>query len=235
MRRGVQCCVVAAALVLCAYALGAFAAEVSAPGQGEGTVSAAQAPAYDPAKTKVAVMPFVNALGREGPEEKRSCEQATERLRAMFASRSFQVLEHKAVADALKKLAIDLGDSEERTKETFQKIGEELGAELIVCAVLLDYGARQGRSRRAGEAKIELKAYDTRDRAYRVRTTQAGTKPQKRSFMGSFIKSADLRWGALEDAIDKALNEFLKPYPVAKKGEPAAAGSGSQVQEMPRS
>jgi TolB-like protein len=233
MRRDLLHRVVAAALALCACALAGFAAENPAPGQEGGTGSAAAVPAYDPGKTKVAVMPFVNALGREGPEEKRSCEQAAERLRTMFASRSFQVVEEKAVAEALKKLGIDLGDSEERNKETFQKIGEGLGADLVVCGVLLDYGAREGRSKRAGEAKIDLRAYDTHEKAYRVRATQAGTKPQKRSFMGSFTKSGALRWGALEDAIEKALNEFLKPYPVTKKGEPAA--SSSREQEPPRS
>jgi TolB-like protein len=203
---------VAAALALCACALSAFAA------QGEGTASAAQGPAYDPAKTKVAITPFVNGLGREGPEEKRSCEQAGERLRTMFADRSFQVLDDKAVVDALKKLNIDLGDSEERTKETFQKIGEGVGADLVVCGVLNDYGARTGR-RRAGEAKIELKVYDSHEKAYRLRATQAGSKPQTRGFMGSFEKSGDLRWEALQDAVDKALKDFLKPYPVTKKGE----------------
>jgi len=212
----IYCAVLATMLALCAAALPAFAAEAPAPGQGEGGVSAAQAPTYDPAKTKVAVLPLVNGLGREDAEIKASCEKGGERLRSMFAERSFVALESKAVAEAVKKLGVDLGDSEDRTKDTFQKIGEDLGADLVVCTVLNDYGAREAR-KRAGEAKIELKVYDTREKAYRVRATQAGNKTQSRSFMGSFEKSRDLRWGALEDALNKALKDFLKPYPITKK------------------
>jgi TolB-like protein len=216
---------VAAALALCACALSAFAA------QGDGTASAAQGPAYDPAKTKVAIVPFVNSLGREGPEEKRSCEQAGERLRTMFADRSFQVLEDKPVADAVKKLGVDLVDSEDRTKETFKGIGEELGADLVVCGVLLEYRAETKSnvfsSRKYGQAKIELKVYDSHDKAYRVRATQA--RDTRGSWLLPYLASAsDLRWGALQDAIDKALKDFLKPYPITKKSE-----KGEKSEEAP--
>jgi hypothetical protein len=215
----------AAVLILCAWALSAFAAEAAPSEKGEAAV-AAEAKVYDPANTKVAVLPFVNALGKDSPEHKAACERAVGQLRKAFDSRAFQVLSDQVVADAVKKLGLDLSDSEGRSKETFQKVGDEVGANLVVCGILMNYKSYMGGGffrRKHGAAKIELKVYDANDKVYAVRTVQQGTS-RGDAAMAVIIspaleKSRGLREAALDSAIENALKDFVKPYPVTKKKE----------------
>jgi TolB-like protein len=182
---------------------------------------------YNPGTTKVAVLAFVNGIGREGPEEKGACEASTERVRTAFGRRSFQVLDAKPVVEAVKSLKVDLADSEQRTKKTFQKIAEHLGARLVVCGVVLDYSAYMKEvflRRRHGEAKVELKVYDAETGSYPLRVVHRGETRGSWSLPDA-VSASGLQRAALEQAIDKALRDFLKPYPVVKKPEPAAGSA----------
>ena len=211
--------VVAAVLVLCGGALCSWAQEPQPTTESQAAESVGQEKVYDPANTKVVVLPFVNGLGKEGPEEKAACQMGTQQLRAAFADRSFVALEEAAVSEALAKLGIELSDSEERTKESFQKIAEELKADLVVCGVLQGYKTYMQRqwlaSRKRGEAKIEMKVYDARDQAYRVKAVQVGTAKGS-PLEGGLARSRGLREDALTDAVSKSIDAFLKPYPVKK-------------------
>lgn len=208
-------------LVLCGWGLCSWAKEPQAGSEPQ-TAAAAQVKAYAPENTRVAVLPFVNALGKEGAEEKASCEMAAQRVRAAFADRGFLALEEAAVSAALAKLGIELSDSEERTKETFQKIAGELGADLVACGVLQGYKTYMQRQwagmRKRGEAKIEMKIYDAADQEYRVKAVQVGVA--KGSVLaGGLERSRGLREDALADAVNKSMKDFLKPYPVRKAKE----------------
>jgi len=211
--------VVAAVLVLCGGALCSWAQEPQATTESQAAESMGQEKVYDPANTKVAVLPFVSALGKEGAEEKAACQMGTQQLRDAFAGRGFVALEDAAVSEALAKLGTELSDSEERTKESFQKIAEELKADLVVCGVLQGYKAYIQRqwlaSRKRGEAKIEMKIYDARDQAYHVKAVQVGSAKGS-PLEGGLARSRGLREDALTDAISKSISAFLKPYPVKK-------------------
>jgi len=211
----------AAALTLCAWALSALAAETAPSEKGEAAATA-EAKVYDPANTKVAILPFVNAVGKDTEEHRKACQTATKQLVNLFASRRFQVVDESVVAEAIKKLGADLSDSEERTKEAFQRIAEEAGANLVVCGVLMNFKSSTESgflaSRKVGHARIELKVYDSQDKVYRVRVVQDGTSKGSPLFP-EFVRGGGLREAALQDAIDKALKDFVKAYPVTKKKE----------------
>lgn len=201
-----------AALAVCALGRGLLAAEPPPAPQSEGTAAASQQKLYDPANTKVAVIPFANAAGG-GPGQKDPCEGATQFIRHELAARGFQVLDEKDVVLALKKTRIDFADQEDRKKDKFHRVGEELGADLVVSGVLLYYKAHGAEY---AYARIELKAYDVRDRAYCLRGLQAGNVKRH-----SYFWAGSARGVALVHTIDKLLRDFLKPYPVTKKQEPA--------------
>jgi len=216
----------AAVLILCAWALSAFAAEAAPSEKGEAAV-AAEGKVYDPANTKVAVLPFVNAVGKDTEEHRKACQTATKQLRDLFASRQFQVVDEAAATEALKKLEIELSDSEERTKENFQRVAEELGANLVVCGTMMNFKSSTELSpflgaRKVGHARIELKVYDSQDKAYRVRMVQEGTSKGSPIFP-AFERGGGMRQAALQDAIGKALKGLLKPYPeVKQKAKPSS-------------
>jgi hypothetical protein len=121
------------------------------------------------------------------------------------------VLDDKAVAEAIKKAHVDFADPEDRKKKKFQEVGEALGADVVVSGLLL-YFKTDGIT---VFTRIELKVYDTREKVYRVSAVQARTK----KFLGTFASAQNLRMRVLGNAIDEALKDFLKPYPVTKKGE----------------
>jgi TolB-like protein len=222
MRRKTLYWVVAlATLTLCAWALSALAAETAPPEKGEAAVTG-EGKVYVPADTKVALLPFINAVGKDSEEHRKACQMATKQLANLFASHRFQVVDESAVAEALKKLEIDLSDSEDRSKENFQRVAEELGANLVVCGAMVNFKSSTESgflaSRKVGHARIELKVYDSQDKVYRVRVVQGGTS--KGSFLfPEFVRGGGLREAALQDAIEKALKEFLKPYPAVKGKE----------------
>lgn len=199
-----------AAAALCACAPCCFAGGAALAAEGE-SPPAAEAKVYNPPSTKVAVLPFVNETGVVQEEQTKACENATGQLRDAFAERGFQALDLKAVAEAPRKLGLNITDSEDRKKENFQKIAEALGADLLVCGVVMVYKQYQpGRA----TARIELKVWDARDRLYRVRGVQAG-QGRSRSILAAG-RSREIRQEALRNAIDQALKDFLKPYPVVK-------------------
>jgi len=205
-----------AIVIMCGFAGGLLAEQAPAATQSEGASTASQQKPYDPPNTKVALIPFANGAGG-GVDQADACQGGTERIRETFAKRGFQVLDDKAVAEAVKNARLDFADPEERKKENFQRIGEALGADLVVSGLLLYFKTDAGRS----FVRIELKVYDTHDKVYRVRIVQAGTTKVR----GMFPNAQDFRRRALGNAIDEALKDFLKPYPVTKKQEhPASSG-----------
>jgi len=214
---------IGAALVLCVCLVCWPGGGAALAAEGESAPAVAEAKVYDPPNTKVAVLPFVNETGVVQEEQTTVCENATTQLRDAFADRGFQALDLKAVAGAPGKLGLNITDSEDRKKENFQKIADALGADLLVCGVLMVYKRYDpGRA----IARIELKVWDARDRLYRVRGVQAG-EGRTRSILASG-RSRGIREQAMRNTIDKALKDFLKPYPVVKaKTEAPQPGSAN--------
>jgi TolB-like protein len=201
-------------VIIFAFAGGLLAEQAPAATQSEGASTASQQKPYDPPNTKVALIPFANGAGGS-VDQADACQGGTQRIREAFASRGFQVLDDKAVAEAVKKAHVDFADPEDRKKEKFQEVGEALEADLVVSGLLLYFKTDRTRP----FVRIELKVYDTRDKVYRVRAVQAGTTKVR----GLFANAQDFRRRALGNAIDEALKDFLKPYPVTKKQEQAAS------------
>ena len=181
-----------------------------------GGQEAAPVKQFDPAVTKVAVIPFVNELGKQDKEQKEACQHATEFAASLFAKRGFQVADPKAVIEAVEKLKLDFKDAEERNRENFQKLADELQAGLVVFGVVSEFSTYTHMtfldSCKVGKAKAEVRVYDPTAKSYCVSLVQLSEKQGPRIGWG-LANSLALRRHALEIAIDTILKGVLKPYP----------------------
>src|SRR5687767_11021719 len=99
---------------------------------------------FTPSQTKVALVPVLTLSGETWAEAKtKQTERGDEELRALFAERSFQIIERVNVDSAVKKLGIDLTDEEQQKRETLYRIGEEVNADLIAFVVITDVDQRR--------------------------------------------------------------------------------------------
>jgi len=181
-----------------------------------GNREAAPVKKFDPAVTKVAVIPFVNELGKQDKEQTEACQHATEFAASLFAKRGFQAADPKAVIEAVEKLKLDFKDTEQRNRANFQKLADELQANLVVFGVVSDFSTHTDMAlmildaRKVGRAKAEVRVYDPAAKSYCVNLAQVSEKPVP-SWGGT--NSLSLRREALESAIDTILKNVLKPYP----------------------
>jgi len=191
--------VAAAVLIVCAWALAALAEEAAPSEKGETAVAAEQAAptekaettptveakVYDPANTKVAILPFAHTLGRKADPAPRfthrACDRATNKLRGAFGKRGFRVLDQQAVTRALKKLGVQLSRPEQRSLVTYQNLAEEVGADLVVCGALLAYQEDPSWGRKGGLARIELSVFDANAKRYGLYATQEGAAGRART------------------------------------------------------
>jgi hypothetical protein len=189
----------------------------------------AESPTYKPPETTVVILPIINQA--EGTEEskKEQSQEAADFLRFQFVGRKFQVMEDSKVQQAVKDLRLDLNDSENRTKANYAKIAEALGARLVVATVIIeihsDYKITVLGSRKVGRAKVEVKVFDAQTQEYVC--VQVANGSQKGQVLFPYLSNAkELRYGALDKAIESGLKDFLKPYPLPQeKGESGAKGS----------
>jgi hypothetical protein len=236
--------VAAAVLIVCAWAVAALAEEAAPSEKGETAVAAEQAAptekaettptveakVYDPATTKVAILPFVNATEEKWRDRQRACDRGTNKLRGAFGKRGFQVLGDKLVRGALSKLAVDLSRAEQRSLVTYEKVAGEVGADLVVCGALLRFEEESTwgiGGRKSGHATIEVSMFDAKASRYRLYTVLQGESQGagSRSAVDDnidaisrlLVKGTTFCEMAVEDGIVKAIKDFLKPYPEKKK------------------
>lgn len=99
--------------------------------------AAGGSPDYDPANTRVAIIPLVNASEEKWEELKqKQVDRGNEVLHESFIIRGFQVIDQATIADAMHRLDIDLSDEEQQKRDTLYRLGNEVGANLIVFALV---------------------------------------------------------------------------------------------------
>jgi hypothetical protein len=96
-------------------------------------------PLYVPAETRVALVPLVNVSGERWVElKRRQVERGNLFLRAAFSDRGFQLIDADILAAETSELGIDMSDEEQQKRATLYRLGRAVGADLIVCALIVD-------------------------------------------------------------------------------------------------
>jgi hypothetical protein len=176
-------------------------------------------PVFNPAKTSVVVLPVVNQTGKRGEEMDNAVLAGVEIITEALSARGFQIVAPDKVTDCLAKRKIDLADEESTGKAPLTGIGKAVGADLLVACSLQDLDSRMNEgffARKVGRAKVRLKVLDVSAETYLLNDVFEGKK-RGSAVAPVLSKSKGLRSAALDDAIQKGLADFLKPYkPVPK-------------------
>ncbi|GEM_PF-2135487 len=184
-------------------------------------VVADEIPVYTPAATKVAVMPVVSITGEKWDKVRNSqIDCSYNELESQFRERGFELVSPDEVMSAIRALSIDLKDEEEWKRDTFYKIGEKLGTDLIVFVLITDSTQRVKTTfftaQNEGHAKIKIWLLDAKNHINIKSSKQYDAKRVQGSF-GRGAKGSALQVDAARRAIETALADFLKPYKIVKE------------------
>jgi hypothetical protein len=171
---------------------------------------------YKPSETYVAVVPVVSTTGDKWKELKISQMNCTyNELESQFAEREFLIIEPSEIVKAINEFKIDFTDEEQIKKDNLYKIGEKIGATLIVFVLITDSTQRVKTtywiSQNEGYAKIKIWLLDV---------------PQKNAIKSAKVydakrvqgdKGSTMQIEAARRAVQEALKDFLKPYKVTTK------------------
>ena len=191
--------------------------------------SAAQAdppPAYTPAVTTVAILPVENlSKGRDENMKAKQTDRGTQAVSAAFAQRGFKLADPLAVSKAIQDSRLDLSSSAFWTPENLAALGSRSAADLVVLLVITDthQGFRHGlftflSAQREGEAKTKFWVVDARTHSALIDGKAAAGKSQASALAGWAMGgvgegSSAYTLKAVDDAVNKSLSDFLKPYP----------------------
>ncbi|MEK9167462.1 MAG: hypothetical protein AAB613_01850 [Patescibacteria group bacterium] len=175
---------------------------------------------YDPATTKVALVPIINDSADPWQElkDKQKAEGAKYLVEAL-TTRGFVLINGEEVNKAITKLGIDFNDDEQRTRANLFKVGGECGATLVFFVIIVESKQTTNNSlftqRTNGFATVKLTLVD----ANKQEAIFNAVKLQGRSTGSGIIvgKGSERQVVAVRNTIDDILKPWLKAYP-AKKG-----------------
>lgn len=170
---------------------------------------------------KVVIVPFIDLSGERQEEKDEYRVTALGEVEERFQKYEIAFATREETEAALREVAINPKDEEDRTKPKFAALAERLKARYVVTGILHD--AKSGISQRgafgaatkAGQAKVQFRVFDATTGQYRDELELTATSTARASGLTSsvFTRSNKLRVKAIRDATQKAMAAFLKPYP----------------------
>lgn len=187
---------------------------------------------YVPADTVVAVLPCIYTAGKHSEKDVAELTELTRsRLADAFSSRGFKLADPAAVAEALKRLNIDLKDEEQQKRETLYRVGDELKARLVAFCVITDVDSRVTSTFWAAnkEGRARVKAWlvdaDAKEAVFSAASVEG--KAKKVAFTG--VKATARMREAVCKAVDAA---YLKPFLANYKETSAGATNAEAVPKV---
>jgi len=182
-------------------------------------VSAASAQTYDPATTKVAIVPIINDSADPWQElkDKQKAEGAKYLVEAL-TTRGFVLVSGEEVGKAIAKLNIDFNDDEQRTRANLFRIGNECGATLVFFVVIVESKQTTNTSlltsRTNGFATVKIWLVD----ASKQEAILNAVKLQGRSTGSGLVpgKGSERQVVAVRNTINDILKKWLESYPIKK-------------------
>lgn len=184
------------------------------------------APAYEPDKTTMAVLPIANKADEFSAKFKAKIQGAAQKaLVERFQKRGFPVLEMSSVEKALTEAKFDVGDRENWNAAHLQPIGKQLHCRLILLCAITDAHMKTnetlfsiGGGSREGIANVRAFLVDVETGTDLLKGTHAEGKSSGGAF-GDFDRGMDRQARAVVLGLDRALKAFLASYPVVEKKE----------------
>ena len=170
-----------------------------------------QKPLFEPAKTMVAVLPTASKVTDAIVRDAKAAENAKRMVEEEFSKRGFRLVNADDLANGLKKAKFDPTDVESITKTKLTEVGRELGADIVAHVTL-----QQFESEARNVVVIRMKVWDVKAEAYLVNGI---FKAEKKT-----ISRKKGRMAALEQAVEKSLEDVLKPYRIIENPKESPAG-----------
>ena len=195
--------------------------------------SAITAAKYNAASTTVAILPVINITkskhsDKDIASQAEQSQHGNQALADDFLRHNFQVTDPALIATAMKAGHLDPVDLASWTADNLAGIGTVVHADLVVLMVITDThkGYRHGillfGSQMEGEAKTKLWLVDTRTHKAIIDGFPAAGKAQESALKGWVLGPIGENMvgyvrRAIDDATNKSLEGFMKPYLVAGK------------------
>lgn len=188
----------------------------------------ADADAYSPAATTVAILPVISKEDSKVDALKdRHITKAQEELAAEFTRHGFRVTADAAVQKALTDAKIDLTDEENQRRAVFYPLGKAVGANLVAF-VVIESVSRHNKSnslfgqQKEGKALLKMWLVDADKEQPIINAVQKEGKAASNALLDNQIgpdTNGYTRYTirAVGHGIDDLLADFFKPYPEVKK------------------
>ena len=203
---------------LLAFALCLLCFPVAAFGADEPQSTTPKPPVFEPAKTRVLVLPTISKVGDQVAKTANAPEQAQKMIEEQFSQRGFVTATAEEVKKALAAAKIDLTDLENYTKDQIAAAGKEAGVALAVGTVLQAF-----ESDARNLCVLRVKVLDVGAGNYLVNGVFKGEK-------GGLSRKKG-RLAAMGNAVEKALVDLLKPYKVVPPPPTDAKPEGQDSQK----
>ena len=174
-------------------------------------------------------MPVENvSKGKDGGMKAKQTDQGMQDVVTAFSQRGFRIVDAATVNKAVQDSHLDLSSNASWTPQNLAAIGSRSAANLVVLLVITDthQGFRHGflvlGAQREGEAKTKLWLVDTQAQTAVIDGVSAAGKAQTSALQGWALGgmgegSSAYVLKAIDDAVNKSLTGFFKPYPVTGK------------------
>lgn len=179
---------------------------------------------YDPAKTKIAILPLVNKAAEFSANFRdKTKDKAEKSITERFTSRGFQLVDSTQVVKCLEESKLDVNERENWQPDKILAIGKQLNARLVLLCVILDAHSKDNNNvlfggsifggSKEGFASVRAYLVDTSSGASVLKGERTKGKSTSGAF-SSFDKGMDRQTTAVLKGFDAALKEFLIQYPV---------------------
>ena len=182
------------------------------------------AQAYEPAKTKIAILPVVNRADDLAKDFNTKIQPAVYKMLVQrFTARNFVVADAATVEHALDEMKLDMKDRENWQAKALTQLGKKLDCRLTLLCVVTDAHSKINDNPFTGlggsrEGIVGVRAYLV---DAETETNLIKNKPTEGKSAGGIYAAYDkglTREGrAVSLGIDKALKEFLSAYPDTTK------------------
>lgn len=185
---------------------------------------------YVPSVTTVALLPVINIAKSKHPDkdaqmQANQTKEGNQALRQVFEGRGFKIADPSLITVAMQTSPLNPADQASWTSDNLAAIGNSVHADLVAFMVITDtyQGFRRGflvlGAQREGKATTKLWLVDVRSRRPVIDCRTAAGKAQETALkgwalggMGTGGSSFVLK--AIDDATNKNLEAFVKPYPL---------------------
>jgi hypothetical protein len=181
----------------------------------------ASVPAFNPAKTKVLVLPFMATATTGTNRFAKGLEEGRAFVEQQFADHGFQIVSREEADKGCKECKYDPLDHENSIKKkNMAAVGRQVGAAIVASVVVQDF--EDSANAVSFYVAIRIKALDVNSETYLVNQVEKAQNKRR-----SFKSAKSWMQNATKQCVKNGYEEWFKVYPVVKSGQQEASQTES--------